>query len=75
MSPPAPLLATPLGEPMWAVLLVVQGVPQNVWKLGKLNHVAIAVSDLTKAATLYRDVLGAKVSGEQVGHLPPLLIH
>ena len=32
------------------------------WKLGRLNHVAIAVPDLDKAAALYRDVLGAKVS-------------
>lgn len=32
------------------------------WQLGRLNHVAIAVPDLDKAASLYRDVLGAKVS-------------
>ena len=32
------------------------------WKLGRLNHVAIAVPDLDRAAALYRDVLGAKVS-------------
>ena len=30
--------------------------------IGRLNHVAIAVPDLTAAATLYRDTLGAKVS-------------
>jgi methylmalonyl-CoA/ethylmalonyl-CoA epimerase len=30
--------------------------------IGKLNHVAIAVPDLEKAAAIYRDVLGAKVS-------------
>ena len=30
--------------------------------IGKLNHVAIAVPDLEKAAATYRDVLGAKVS-------------
>ena len=30
--------------------------------IGKLNHVAIAVPDLTAAAALYRDTLGAKVS-------------
>jgi len=34
----------------------------NDWKLGKLNHVAIAVPDLEKASQLYRDVLGADVS-------------
>ncbi|CEF65452.1 Methylmalonyl-CoA epimerase, mitochondrial [Strongyloides ratti] len=33
----------------------------KLYKLGKLNHVAIAVPDLEKAAKLYRD-LGAKVS-------------
>ena len=32
------------------------------WRLGRLNHVAIAVPDLEKAASLYRDILGAKVS-------------
>ncbi|HEX4104939.1 MAG TPA: methylmalonyl-CoA epimerase [Rhizomicrobium sp.] len=30
--------------------------------IGKLNHVAIATSDLDKATAIYRDVLGAKVS-------------
>lgn len=30
--------------------------------IGRLNHVAIAVPDLEKATTMYRDVLGAKVS-------------
>ncbi len=30
--------------------------------IGRLNHVAIAVPDLTAAAAQYRDVLGAKVS-------------
>ncbi|XP_066510929.1 methylmalonyl-CoA epimerase, mitochondrial-like [Hoplias malabaricus] len=39
-----------------------QGVPSALWKLGRLNHVAIAVPDLQKATTLYRDVLGAQVS-------------
>ncbi|XP_042326961.1 methylmalonyl-CoA epimerase, mitochondrial isoform X2 [Sceloporus undulatus] len=32
------------------------------WKLGRLNHVAIAVPDLEKATSLYRDILGARVS-------------
>ena len=31
--------------------------------IGRLNHVAIAVRDIAKAATLYRDTLGAEVSG------------
>ena len=30
--------------------------------IGRLNHVAIATSDLAKAASVYRDVLGATVS-------------
>jgi len=30
--------------------------------IGKLNHVAIAVTDLEAAVSLYRDVMGAKVS-------------
>jgi methylmalonyl-CoA/ethylmalonyl-CoA epimerase len=30
--------------------------------IGKLNHVAIAVPDLAKAAAVYRDTLGAEVS-------------
>jgi len=30
--------------------------------IGRLNHVAIAVADLDKAAALYRDTLGARVS-------------
>ncbi len=32
--------------------------------IGKLNHVAIAVPDLDQASSLYRDVLGASVSGK-----------
>jgi methylmalonyl-CoA/ethylmalonyl-CoA epimerase len=30
--------------------------------IGRLNHVAIAVKDLTTSTALYRDTLGAKVS-------------
>ncbi len=33
--------------------------------IGKLNHVAIAVPDLDKAAKTYRDTLGARVSRPQ----------
>src|SRR3569832_2462389 len=32
--------------------------------IGRLNHVAIATSDIKKATAIYRDVLGGKVSGE-----------
>uniref|UniRef100_A0A8D0HWB0 Methylmalonyl-CoA epimerase, mitochondrial n=1 Tax=Sphenodon punctatus TaxID=8508 RepID=A0A8D0HWB0_SPHPU len=39
-----------------------QKVPYSLWKLGRLNHVAIAVPDLEKAQSFYRDVLGAQVS-------------
>ncbi len=33
--------------------------------IGRLNHIAIVVPDLTIAASLYRDALGAKVSAPQ----------
>ena len=33
--------------------------------IGRLNHVAIAVPDLTAAAAMYREVLGAAVSAPQ----------
>ena len=36
-------------------------VPENLWKLGRLNHVAIATPDLSKSVTLYKDVMGASV--------------
>lgn len=38
--------------------------------IGRLNHVAIAASDLEKAISVYRDMLGAKVSApmEQPDH-------
>ncbi|XP_044062298.1 methylmalonyl-CoA epimerase, mitochondrial isoform X2 [Siniperca chuatsi] len=39
-----------------------QGVPGSLWKLGRLNHIAIAVPDMETATALYRDVLGATVS-------------
>ena len=32
--------------------------------IGRLNHVAIAVRDIAKAAKVYRDTLGAEVSGQ-----------
>ncbi len=31
--------------------------------IGRLNHVAIAVKDLAAASAIYRDALGARVSG------------
>lgn len=41
-------------------------------KIGRLNHVAIAVSNLEEASSLYRDILGADVS-EPVVRLFPYL--
>merc|ERR1712037_240682 len=37
-------------------------VPSSLWKLGRLNHVAIATPDLLKSVSLYRDIMGAAVS-------------
>merc|ERR1711915_40147 len=37
-------------------------IPPALWKLGNLNHVAIATPDLEKSTSLYRDILGAEVS-------------
>ena len=47
----------------------VEGLQDRVhssWRLGKLNHVAIAVPNLEEATKLYHDVLGASVSGVTV---------
>lgn len=41
---------------------LTQKIPTSLWKLGRLNHVAIAVPDLEKAKSVYQDVLGAQVS-------------
>ncbi|XP_078053892.1 methylmalonyl-CoA epimerase, mitochondrial [Mustelus asterias] len=38
------------------------GIRDVLWKLGRLNHVAIAVPEMEKASSFYRDVLGAQVS-------------
>ncbi|KAL8598115.1 hypothetical protein ACOMHN_030401 [Nucella lapillus] len=38
---------------------------REAWKVGKVNHIAIACPDLEKAVSLYRDVLHAKVSEKQ----------
>jgi methylmalonyl-CoA/ethylmalonyl-CoA epimerase len=37
-------------------------------KIGRLNHVAIAVPNLDKAMSLYRDILGGKVSTPMVSY-------
>nr|XP_044996998.1 methylmalonyl-CoA epimerase, mitochondrial-like [Jaculus jaculus] len=36
-------------------------VADNVWNLGRLNHVANAVPDLEKASAFYKNILGAQV--------------
>ena len=41
---------------------------EAVWKLGRLNHVAVATPDLAKTSAFYRDVLGAKVVTSYVLH-------
>ena len=46
---------------------MVEGAPQRSVHpmIGRLNHVAIAVPDLTAAAAQYRDTLGAEVGAPQ----------
>ena len=29
-------------------------IPESLWKLGRLNHIAIATNDLEKSTSLYR---------------------
>jgi methylmalonyl-CoA/ethylmalonyl-CoA epimerase len=41
---------------------MLQPSQQETSMIGRLNHVAIAVKDLAKAAAVYRDTLGASVS-------------
>ena len=36
-------------------------IPKDVWKLGRLNHIAIATPDLPNSIALYKDVFGANV--------------
>lgn len=36
-------------------------IPQGVWNLGRLNHIAIATPDLPNSIALYRDVFRASV--------------
>ncbi len=48
-----------------------QATPLKSWKLGRLNHVAIAVPDLEAATHLYRDVLGGEVSETMVSWVGP----
>ena len=43
-------------------------LPQEhpLWKLGRLNHVAIAVPDLEKSRNFYKNVMGAESVSEAV---------
>ena len=41
-------------------------VPNSLWKLGKLNHVAIAVPNLENAVSLYKNVLNATKVSDKV---------
>ena len=52
-------------QPLCSTITSTRGIQQQAsfaWRLGKLNHVAIAVPDLEEATKLYRDVFGATVS-------------
>ena len=37
----------------------------NELKIGRINHIAIAVPDIDKAIDLYRNILGADVTDKQ----------
>ncbi|XP_032147697.1 methylmalonyl-CoA epimerase, mitochondrial isoform X4 [Sapajus apella] len=45
----------------FSTLQPLDQVAGPVWNLGRLNHVAIAVPDLEKAAAFYKNILGAQV--------------
>jgi len=49
-------------SPMAAAAAPPSSVSSAIWKLGKLNHVAVATPDLQATSSFYRDVLGARVS-------------
>lgn len=49
----------------YLIIIEVFTVMQEL-KIGRLNHVAIAVPDLVSASALYRDIMGADVSEPHV---------
>eukprot|EP00761_Pharyngomonas_kirbyi_P011941 gb/GECH01011967.1/.p1 GENE.gb/GECH01011967.1/~~gb/GECH01011967.1/.p1 ORF type:complete len:238 (+),score=51.04 gb/GECH01011967.1/:1-714(+) len=51
-----------LSQPQKMLFSSENSPPSDLFKIGNLNHVAIAVPDLPKATAMYRDVLGAEVS-------------
>ncbi|KAJ1857153.1 hypothetical protein LPJ73_002081 [Coemansia sp. RSA 2703] len=57
-----------LGGHIGARRALTTGVPKDsaVWKLGHLNHVAIAVPDITKASLFWRDIMCAEKVSECV---------
>ncbi|XP_055349332.1 ethylmalonyl-CoA/methylmalonyl-CoA epimerase-like [Paramacrobiotus metropolitanus] len=57
-----------LVRPMQSARALSGSSQSDVWKLGKLNHVAVATPDLKASAEMYKNVLGAKVS--EVTELP-----
>ena len=44
-------------------------IPQGVWNLGRLNHIAIATPDLPNSIALYRDIFRASVRYVQIGRV------
>lgn len=43
--------------------------------IGRLNHVAIAVKDLEKAASVYKNALGAKVGAPLAHAFNKIIVH
>jgi len=40
-------------------------LPEGLWSLGRLNHIAIATPDLAWSSSLYKNILGAEISEPQ----------
>jgi len=40
-------------------------LPEGLWSLGRLNHIAIATPDLAGSSSLYKNILGAEISEPQ----------
>eukprot|EP00045_Choanoeca_perplexa_P001348 m.19048 g.19048 ORF g.19048 m.19048 type:complete len:166 (-) comp10887_c0_seq2:104-601(-) len=59
------LIGRTLCQPSWSSFRALSQGPGLPFSLGKVNHVAIAVPDMNKAAAMYKNVLGAHVSSEE----------